>query len=590
MRQFKIFSYYIVSIFCKKLANANCCNKRSKFLKEFKRSMRKMYNIKNARGKKNPKTPKASKVYNEFCNINSKYWEEKKFSENSPTILVEGLFAESGPNYVVRIGAISKTLEKIKDSNLLVLLRISPEREPYKKQIWQSFKMNNFISIFDDVFKNLSYFKKLEISFLSNALYFWSKILFLLNQREQFLQFSFKGVRLGDILYDDIIKETPIGVYTINRITKEHKSFFRKLFIYFYVAEFLYEKYKFEYYVTTHIQYIAYGLVARYFAHRGAIIIETTDDMLFIYDDYNTYPRFHSAVKNMIMENFAEIYNNDTLQEEAKAELNKRFTGQVEQIDVQMAYVNKQNYSKQLLKEKLGINNDNPIVFVFAHIFADTPQGSSDKMLFVDYYQWLKETIKYIKNIDDVNWVIKPHPSSKAYGEEGAIAELVHKCCKPTSSVFLCPDDFSTVSVLDCAKAIVTVQGTVGLEYSCVGIPVVICGSAFYSGFGFTYEPNTKQEYFKQLKNIKDIKSLSENQMKSAITVYKGFCELGNKNFSLIDTRLKDLVWGCHCVPNILGAFELMSKRLQKTDPKTQFFVYQIEKYLTKINAGKLIS
>lgn len=517
-------------------------------------------------------------VYNKFCDVNSKYWDEIQHEESAGNFLVEGLFGESGPNYVIRVGMISKALEEVTKAKPVVLLRLGALQEPYKKQIWSSFKMGEeYVGIFYDAYHNFSFRKQTEIKFWAQLYYWWSKILLIFKKNNEFANLSFKNMKIGDILYDDIIKETPVGEHTVNKISKKHKEFFRKMFIYIYASEFIYKKYKPKYYVTTHTQYISYGLPARYFAHHGTLVIETTDDMLFIYDDFSKYPRFHSEINRVIKKNFDKIYNDDKIVDAAKLELNKRFTGKLEQIDVQMAYANKQNYSKEMLKDKLGIKNDNPIVFVFAHIFADTPQGASEKMLFADYYIWLIETIKYIRHIRNINWVIKSHPSSKAYGEEGDVAGLVRKYCKFSDTVFVCPEDFSTAGVLDCAKAIVTVQGTVGLEYSCVGIPIVLAGKPFYADFGFTNEPNTKKEYFNQLKNIQNIKPLTEENMRSAITVYKAFYELCNTDFSLVDTKLKDLTWGCMGEPNILGAFELMSERLKKINPKTRSLYKQIK-------------
>jgi hypothetical protein len=86
----------------------------------------------------------------------------------------------------------------------------------------------------------------------------------------------------------------------------------------------------------------------------------------------------------------------------------------MEQIDVKAAYADKHQYSLIELKRKLGITNDNPIVFIFAHIFSDTPRGANDKILFIDFYKWLYETIKYVKDLKDINWVVKPHPSVQA--------------------------------------------------------------------------------------------------------------------------------------------------------------------------------
>lgn len=564
----KKLRYKILAAISRKFADANIC--KAYFEKKVKHYEAKL------NGKKG--SLKESEVFKKFCEINSKYWDKIEHDNDAGLMLVEGLFAESGPNYVVRVGMIAKALEKVTKATPLVLLRLGEKSEPYKKQVWSSFKFDDFIGVYDDIYSNFSFFEKTKIKILTEIYFWWSKLLISLKKNNEFANISFDKVKIGDILYDEIIKETPVGQHTIKKISKKHKKFFEKMFVYFFVSKSIYEKYKPKYYVTTHIQYVSYGLPVRYFAHRGTLIIETTDDMLFIYDDFNTYPRFHTEVNRGIRKNFDKIFNDEKIQELAKKQLTERFTGQADQIDVQMAYKNKQSYSKELLKESLNIKNDNPIVFIFAHIFADTPQGASEKMLFADYYLWLTETIKFIRTVQDINWVIKPHPSSNVYGEEGDVAKLIKKFCKPSDSVFICPKDFNTASVLDCAKAIVTVQGTVGLEYSCMGIPIVLAGQAFFSGFGFTCEPQNQKEYFKQLKEINNLQPLSELQMKTAVTAYKAFSEMTNKDFSLIDTKMKDLVWGCSGKQDILGAFDLMSERLKNIDLKTRALYAEIEK------------
>lgn len=583
MQKIKFKTYYSLAVMYKKFANINFLNKKERWINLFKCYMDKIYELKNGKRKPISQIIKEQKTFENFCTINSGFWEEKPFKKDAPNVLVEGLFAEAGPNYAMRLGMIAKTIERIKNANLLVILRRSGKREALKVKVWQSFKVNNFISIFEDIFFKFSIFKKLQIDFWTEVYYWWAKILLMSGQNQKFLQLSFQGVRVGDILYDEIIKVTPIGEYTIKEISSTYKHFFKQLFIYFFVSEYLYEKYKPEYYIATHSQYISYGMHCRYFANKGTVIIETSDEMLFIHDDAsNNPPKYHRILHKMIKENLGKLCCDEQLQEKVKRELNKRFLGESEQIDAQMAYFNKKDYSKDMLKEKLGIKNDNPMVFIFAHIMTDAPQSLSDGTLFADYYKWMLETIKFVSKIYDVNWIIKPHPSSKTYGEVGEVAKMVKEYCSENSSVYVCPDDFSTKGVLSTAHSIVTVQGTVGLEYSCMGIPIVIAGKPYYSGFGFTIEPDSVEEYFNTLKNIRNIKPLDENKMHMARAVYGGFFDRLNKDFSLIDKSLKGLLWGFSGEQDVLGAFDLMSKRLEKIDPRGRESVIQMERYFSK--------
>jgi hypothetical protein len=533
---------------------------------------------------------KKNKIYDHFCAENAKYWPENHRQKNpQKNILVEGFFGESGPNYVMRVGTVVKAIEEISDYNFIVLMHNSAV-EANKIKIWNSFGLNNFIGV-DEIYRQFSLLKKLQVTSLANCYFFASKLLFFLKKSDFFLRLKFNCVVIGDLLYDEIIKENEYQKditkksYTIKKITSEHKKFFQRAFKFFFVSRFIYEKYKPDYFITTHTQYITYGMTGRYLASNGSVVIETTDDILFIHDDPKYFPpKFHHEVKRMIKNILEKRENEGEKLTIIETELRKRFAGKLEQIDVQMAYTNKQNYSEESLREKLGIKNYKPFVFIFAHIFSDAPQGLSDGGLFADYYQWLKETLEFVKNQKSINWIVKPHPSSKTYGEVGEVEKIVAAVSSKESTVFTCPSDFNTNSVINCAKAIVTAQGTVGLEFSCMGIPIIITSKPFYSGFGFTHEPRSRREYFEQLQNIAQLQPLNAQQIKAARLVYSSFAEIQNKDFSFIDTKIKDLTWGASGKQDILQAFELMTKRLEKIDPKKTELYQQIQKYFAKKN------
>ena len=112
--------------------------------------------------------------------------------------------------------------------------------------------------------------------------------------------------------------------------------------------------------------------------------------------------------------------------------LKNRFSGNIAQHDVVNSYCGIK-YTKRDLLRKIGLreNEQRPIAFLMPHAFSDACH-SSGPLLFRDYYQWTVKTIQYIKNIQDVCWIIKPHPSSFMYGEED-IEQYHHHM------VLLCP-------------------------------------------------------------------------------------------------------------------------------------------------------
>ena len=101
-------------------------------------------------------------------------------------------------------------------------------------------------------------------------------------------------------------------------------------------------------------------------------------------------------------------------------------------------------------------------------------------------------------------------------------------------TIRLLPDDINLKSLLDSADVVLTARGTAGLEFSCFGIPCIVTAESAYSGFGFTIEPKTEEEYFKLLSNVGAIGRLNEEQLNRAkVLAYIHFVLLGAETSSL---------------------------------------------------------
>jgi len=536
------------------------------------------------------------KTISKFSEEISKYWpkknpqpspEESKLANNFG-IICEGFFAESGPNYVIRIVSIAKQLEEIFNTKTLAIIQNGKKNEPLKYLIWKAFDIEDTIGIYDEVYANFSSFKKEFIKALTKFYYYFAKFLFFIKKEEWFFKIKLFGLEIGDLIYDEMIKyhesekDITKKIYSIKSIKRKYKYIFNKTFIYIFSCSYLYKRYNPKIYLTTHTQYSSYGIPCRYFAKKGVQIIETNDDLILFYQK-NSTPKFNQGLKELIKKKINETDFDQNKLHEIDNILNSRITGKEEQIDVKMAYHNKKIYDQQSLRDELKITNNKPMVFIFAHVFADAPRCLTQMLLFKDYFDWLEQTLKHISTNKNVNWIVKPHPSSKTYNEIGQVKRMIDEL-DSKENVFLCPENLSTASVINCAKAIITGQGTVGMEFSCFGIPVVIIGSAFYSGFGFNIEPKTKQEYSKILDKIDLLSPLNESQILIAKKVIYSFFSLANKDFSLIDTKIKDLVWGCSQDQDLNSAYQLMTERLKTNDPRKLYFCELVRSYFEKKN------
>lgn len=173
---------------------------------------------------------------------------------------------------------------------------------------------------------------------------------------------------------------------------------------------------------------------------------------------------------------------------------------------------------------QLGLHPDKKTAVVFSHVLWDATffYGTN---LFGDYEEWLVETVKAACQNERVNWVIKLHPDyvwklKKERGgtkvrDEYAIEVKVGRL--PSHVKLLHPDtDISTFSLFDITDYCITVRGTIGIEMSCFGIPVITAGTGRYSGFGFTIDSNNREEYLYKILHIQDIPKLSYVQTELA--------------------------------------------------------------------------
>ena len=160
--------------------------------------------------------------------------------------------------------------------------------------------------------------------------------------------------------------------------------------------------------------------------------------------------------------------------------------------------VQKKKINKKQFFKKYNLDPDLKVAVLFSHIFLGMALFFS-VMIFLDYEEWFKESLKIMIENKRLNWVIKAHPANsvKDYREKNkseldAINEVVNKL--PEHIKFIdCDDSTSTISYFDFIDYCLTVRGTVGIEAACWGIPVITAGSGRYDNIGFTIDHKSKK-------------------------------------------------------------------------------------------------
>jgi len=207
--------------------------------------------------------------------------------------------------------------------------------------------------------------------------------------------------------------------------------------------------------------------------------------------------------------------------------LKKRLNGSIEVnytgiIDLMNANKSKKKFNKKDLFKILNIKNKKiEKIYLFApHAFSDAPHGQGKEIIFRDYYSHCKETLEFLKKNDFKNslWIIRPHPTRVKYGEKKIFDDLFNDVIgKNNEKIKLCPDEINTYSLLDICDFVVTLKGTIAIEFASFGKKAITCSTTPFSKMGVTVESKTKFDYFKNIINThKGRSSISKKQTKIA--------------------------------------------------------------------------
>ena len=168
------------------------------------------------------------------------------------------------------------------------------------------------------------------------------------------------------------------------------------------------------------------------------------------------------------------------------------------------------------VRAELGLDPNKKTAVIFSHIAWDAAffYGSC---LFDDFEHWLFETVKFVAaECPEMNWIVKLHPFNvfklqRENREEELEMRLLRTLMPLPDNVRImrASTPINTQSLFPVIDYVLTVNGTVGMEFPCFGIPALLAGTGRYNGLGFTIEPPTRDAYFEQLKTLHSVPRLS---------------------------------------------------------------------------------
>ena len=409
--------------------------------------------------------------------------------------------------YCVGNAFVAKYLQERIPSRLIGLLSVNPTAEQIS--LAESFGLDELLV---DTY-DFSYDAKMELP--ADLQHADASV-----QRRALLSFSYGGVVLGDLAYDTYLRATGMG--TVERIDEDVLSYLRQT-----VA-------KYKHYrkiirdndvvatVQGHVVYNTFGALARAAIESGAVVYgRKFASGPFTIRRYRDLADVRNHEFKLLPREFERMWRNRRTEfcAEARAYIEQRFSGVAVNGETgnQEAYgTHKQRYEAAELRQMLGVDPGRPTACIMSHVFPDAPH-SFPSMLYEDYFQWLVATLKIVKDIPDVNWLVKPHPDNKHYSAKHCAEQVVQGYLRDCPHIRVVPDTVNTASLFGLVDAIVTVSGTAGLEFSALGIPCIQAGESLYSGLGFTVEPDTVEDYAHALANVGTLGRLSNEKIERAL-------------------------------------------------------------------------
>lgn len=183
------------------------------------------------------------------------------------------------------------------------------------------------------------------------------------------------------------------------------------------------------------------------------------------------------------------------------------------------------------LRRKLGIDPGKPTVVVFSNVLWDANMFWGRDLYPNGSVQWLVETVRIAMRNTNVNWLIKVHPANvwkmQAEGVNVVYNDVIALKNEfgvlPSHVRIVFPEDkVNPRSLFEITDIGITIRGTVSMELPVLGVPVVMAGTGRCTGFGFTCDPKTMEEYESLLSEIESLKRLSDDEIRLAKLYFWG--------------------------------------------------------------------
>lgn len=146
---------------------------------------------------------------------------------------------------------------------------------------------------------------------------------------------------------------------------------------------------------------------------------------------------------------------------------------------------------------------------------------------FPDVFDWIYTTIDYFIDSNEA-LIIRTHPVEAIRGTNEPVAAAIRgRYDELPENIFLIDpsDDVNSYRLMDNIDVGLVYNSTIGLEMAYNNLPVIVGGDTHYREFGFTYDPDTPEEYIDILGKLENLEPKPETNKRARRYAYLLFVQ-----------------------------------------------------------------
>ena len=391
-------------------------------------------------------------------------------------------------------------------------------------RIYSSFGVSSFINL------------QGYVKYKKQANLLGEKLLTKIKSKNDALNLEISGVRIGDLIYDGFLRR--FDELTVDLTDDRYKNYLLDSIAIFLFWENYFESNNIRSIIISHCVY-RNGIVLRLAISKNipayqvslTHIYRLSSQNNFAYKDFDAY---RALFKSIDQEKSSHVIS------ESKKIIQNRIRGAagVDQIQKKVLY-----HKGDLLLEgdTKEYNKKAQYIVVAAHVFSDSPHSFGD-FLFADFFDWIDFINIKAGNDKKYIWVLKIHPDTSSIQYQ-----KINKLAQRWGNLkILDPSITNSFLINRGVKALLTVHGSIALEYAMFDIPVIAASqNNLYRSYPFVKTAKTLKLYDQMLNDFDVLYTVNNKE-----DIYEFYFMNNHYKYNIFDDSYKKML------ENIGGYYE----------------------------------